>query len=59
MIEPTDTESKPHIDQFIESFKMVVQEAKENPQILKDAPTRTKVRRMDETKAARKPCLCG
>ncbi len=59
MIEPTDTESKENIDQFIESFKMVVQEAKENPQILKDAPTRTKVRRMDETKAARKPCLCG
>ncbi len=59
MIEPTDTESKENIDQFIESFKMVVKEAEENPEILKNAPTFTRVRRMDETKAARKPCLCG
>jgi glycine dehydrogenase subunit 2 len=59
MIEPTETESKEDIDRFIEALKNIAQEAKDNPQILRDAPSRPKVRRLDETAAARKPCLTG
>ena len=59
MIEPTETESKENIDLFIDALKQIVNEAKEDPEILKQAPTRTKVRRLDETTAARHPCLTG
>ena len=59
MIEPTETESKEDIDQFIEAFKAIVSEAKQNPDLLHDAPRKCKVRRLDEVTAARKPCLAG
>ncbi|MBN1841008.1 MAG: aminomethyl-transferring glycine dehydrogenase subunit GcvPB [Deltaproteobacteria bacterium] len=59
MIEPTETESKEDIDQFIEAFKTIANEAGRNPELLHDAPKRCKVRRLDETTAARKPCLAG
>jgi len=59
MIEPTETECKEDIDQFIETVKLVVQEAKENPELLRQAPVMAKMRRLDETQAARNPCLCG
>ncbi len=59
MIEPTETECKEDIDQFIETMKLVVQEAKDNPELLRQAPVMAKMRRLDETKAARNPCLCG
>jgi glycine dehydrogenase subunit 2 len=59
MIEPTETESKEDIDLFIRSFKAVAAEAAENPELLKQAPRNCKRRRLDETAAARKPCLTG
>ena len=59
MIEPTETERKENIDQFIETFRAIVKEAEDNPDLLHNAPVTPKVRRMDETTAARKPCLCG
>jgi glycine dehydrogenase subunit 2 len=59
MIEPTETESKETLDTFIEAFKAVVREAEEDPERLKQAPHRCKARRMDETAAARHPCLAG
>ncbi len=59
MIEPTETESKETIDQFIESMQAIAAEARENPEALHRAPTRCKRRRLDETAAARKPCLRG
>jgi glycine dehydrogenase subunit 2 len=59
MIEPTESECKADIDQFIAVLQQVLAEAKDNPQLLHDAPVRTKLRRLDETQAARKPCLCG
>ena len=59
MIEPTETEPKENLDQFIEAFRVIVQEAAEIPEILREAPTTPKVRRLDEATAARKPCLCG
>ena len=59
MIEPTETESKEDIDQFIEAFKAIVNEAADRPDLLREAPKSCKVRRLDETTAARKPCLAG
>ena len=59
MVEPTETECKEDIDQFVEAFKAIVNEAAEDPDMLHEAPKRCKVRRLDETTAARKPCLAG
>jgi glycine dehydrogenase subunit 2 len=59
MIEPTETESKDDLDLFIEAFKEIVREARENPGILHEAPHLCKVKRLDETAAARHPCLIG
>jgi glycine dehydrogenase subunit 2 len=59
MIEPTETECKQDLDLFIEAMKRIAREARENPDLLRQAPTRTKLRRLDETLAARKPRLCG
>ncbi|MGB5619995.1 MAG: aminomethyl-transferring glycine dehydrogenase subunit GcvPB [Desulfobacterales bacterium] len=59
MIEPTETESKEDIDGFIEAMKSIAEEAKQNPELLHAAPVIAKVRRLDETGAARNPCLAG
>jgi glycine dehydrogenase subunit 2 len=53
MIEPTETESKESIDKFIEAMIQIAKEAKENSQLLKDAPNKTPVRRLDEVRASR------
>ena len=55
MIEPTETESKETLDEFIAVMKKVAQEAVENPDVVKSAPHSTPVRRLDETTAARFP----
>jgi glycine dehydrogenase subunit 2 len=59
MIEPTETECREDIDGFIEAMKSIAAEAQQNPELLHAAPTITKVRRLDETGAARNPCLAG
>jgi len=59
MIEPTETECKEDIDLFIDALKAVAAEAAENPDLLHDAPRNCRRRRLDETTAARKPCLTG
>jgi glycine dehydrogenase subunit 2 len=59
MIEPTETECKEDIDLFIEALKALADEAFKNPDSLHDAPNKCKVRRLDETTAARKPILKG
>lgn len=53
MIEPTETESKRELDLFIDAMKKIAQESKENPELLKSAPHKTPVRRLDEVRAAR------
>lgn len=53
MVEPTETESKENLDNFIQAMKEIAQEAKEDINILKEAPHNTIVRRPDETLAAR------
>jgi glycine dehydrogenase subunit 2 len=58
MIEPTETESKATMDEFVETLKKIVAEAASNPQLLKDAPQNTPVSRLNEVEAARKPTLC-
>ena len=55
MIEPTETESKETLDEFIAVMKKVAREAIENPDVVKSAPHTTPVRRLDETTAARFP----
>ena len=59
MIEPTETECKQDIDRFIEAMEQIAREAKDNPDILRSAPHHSKVGRLDETTAARKPCLAN
>ena len=59
MVEPTETESKETIDQFIDAVKAIAREAEETPEKLKKAPFLPKVTRLDEVTAARKPCLRG
>ncbi|WP_305025388.1 aminomethyl-transferring glycine dehydrogenase subunit GcvPB [Paenibacillus lacisoli] len=62
MIEPTETESKETLDGFIDTMIAIVHEAKENPELLLNAPYTTPVTRLDETTAARKPvlnCACS
>ncbi len=57
MIEPTETESKKTLEEFVQAMKSIAKEAKENPEILKSAPLTTPVRRLDEVTAARFPIL--
>lgn len=53
MIEPTETESVETLDGFIETMIKIAKEAKDNPEMLKEAPHNTPVRRIDEVGAAR------
>jgi glycine dehydrogenase subunit 2 len=53
MIEPTETESKETLDQFCEAMVAIAKEAQEKPELLKKAPHKTRLRRLDEVKAAR------
>ncbi len=57
MIEPTESESKEECDLFIEAMKSIAEEAAQSPELVKSAPHTTRVRRLDEVAAARKPVL--
>ncbi|WP_349407763.1 aminomethyl-transferring glycine dehydrogenase subunit GcvPB [Pseudalkalibacillus sp. SCS-8] len=57
MIEPTETESKETLDEFIEAMIQIAKEAEESPEVVQQAPHNTIIKRMDETTAARKPIL--
>jgi glycine dehydrogenase subunit 2 len=57
MIEPTESESKETLDAFIDAMIKIAKECETDPQLLKDAPHNTPVRRLDEAKAAREPDL--
>lgn len=57
MIEPTETESKETLDEFIEVMHKVAKEARETPDDVKNAPLTTLVRKLDETGAAKHPVL--
>lgn len=57
LVEPTETESLDQVDEFIEAMIKIAKEADETPEILKEAPHNTPVRRLDEATAARQPIL--
>jgi glycine dehydrogenase subunit 2 len=57
MIEPTESESKEEMDLFIEAMKSIAEEAENDLQTVLSAPHSTRVSRLDETAAARKPVL--
>jgi glycine dehydrogenase subunit 2 len=57
MIEPTESEGKEELDAFIEAMKRIAREAAETPELVKEAPHETPVRRCDEALAARRPVL--
>jgi glycine dehydrogenase subunit 2 len=57
MIEPTETESKETLDDFIDALLRIADEAENTPELLKSAPHTTALSRMDETRAVRQPVL--
>ena len=57
LVEPTETESKASLDQFIAALRSIAERAKAGDQSLKGAPVHAPRRRLDETLAARKPVL--
>jgi glycine dehydrogenase subunit 2 len=57
MVEPTETESKETLDEFIDAMIQIAKEAEENPEIVQEAPHTTVIGRVDEATAARKPIL--
>ncbi|MDX1993612.1 MAG: aminomethyl-transferring glycine dehydrogenase subunit GcvPB [bacterium] len=58
LIEPTETEDKATLDNFIEVMKKIAQEARENPGLLHNAPHNMPVSRVDEVRAAKELVLC-
>jgi glycine dehydrogenase subunit 2 len=57
LIEPTETESKQTLDDFVAAMKEVLDEANRQPELVKSAPHTTPVGRLDEAQAAREPDL--
>jgi len=57
MIEPTESETKERLDDFVDTMIKIAQEIKENPEEVLSHPLTTPVRKVDETLAARKPDL--
>ncbi len=57
MIEPTESESKEELDLFIEAMREIAREAEQEPETVLKAPHTTRVSRLDEVTAARKPVL--
>ena len=57
MIEPTETETKQTLDELVTALRAILEEAAQNPEEVKTAPHKTRVGRLDEAGAARKPRL--
>jgi glycine dehydrogenase subunit 2 len=53
MVEPTETESKETLDAFADAMLQAAREAKEQPDLLHEAPVTAPVRRLNEAQAAR------
>lgn len=58
MIEPTETESKETLDRFIDAMIKIAIECEKNPDIVKNAPHTTVVKRLDEVKAVKELNIC-
>jgi glycine dehydrogenase subunit 2 len=57
MIEPTETEPKERLDEFVDAMRSIAAEAATEPETLKNAPLTRPVRRLDEVKAAKDPVV--
>ncbi len=57
LVEPTETESKAALDQFITALRFIAERARAGDESLKSAPVYAPRRRLDETLAARKPVI--
>ncbi len=57
MVEPTETETKETLDAFADAIAAILREAKDDPEIARDAPYSTPVRRLDEVAAAKRPVI--
>jgi glycine cleavage system P protein (glycine dehydrogenase) subunit 2 len=57
MIEPTETETKERLDEFVHAMRQIAREAVESPDVLREAPHTRPVRRLDEVKAAKDPVV--
>jgi glycine dehydrogenase subunit 2 len=57
LIEPTETETKETLDRFAEIVAEILREAREDPEVARNAPYTTPVRRLDEAAAARRPVV--
>jgi len=57
MIEPTESESLEELDLFIEAMRSIAREVEETPEVVRSSPHSTRVSRLDEVQAARKPIL--
>ncbi len=57
MVEPTETEPRENLDAFADAIDRILEEAESDPEIAKQAPYTTPVRRLDEVKANRQPVV--
>jgi glycine dehydrogenase subunit 2 len=57
LIEPTETETRETLDAFAAALAEILREAREDPELARDAPYSTPVRRLDEAAAAKHPVL--
>ena len=57
LIEPTESVGRADLDAFVEAMRDINKEAQENPQLVIDAPHSTRIGRLDEATAARRPVL--
>jgi glycine dehydrogenase subunit 2 len=57
LIEPTESVGRQELDQFVEAMRAIAREAVEDPELVLHAPHSTRIGRLDEAAAARKPVL--
>jgi glycine dehydrogenase subunit 2 len=57
MVEPTETETRETLDAFAEAIDSILEEAGDDPEVAKNAPYTTPVRRLDEVAANRRPVV--
>ena len=57
LIEPTESVGRAELDQFVEAMKSIAREAVEDPDLVINAPHSTRIGRLDEAAAARRPVL--
>ena len=59
LVEPTETETRETLDSFAEALAEILREAAEDPEVARNAPYTTPVRRLDEAGAAKRPVVRG